>query len=318
MKLKTTTLALAALLALGAGTANAALTFANTANGGTASVSFVAIDNAGTISYAADLGVFMQNFMPAALGNTAVGGAISEPGTVAVWNLRNNTYTLNGVATSLGTQTPAWSGNLTSFLSAAGTGSYQWGVVSGEGISGPQTGTNVIRGQNLMFTSGTVVDYDTSNESGVNGAAVNSGAGQVSQFYAASNTAAGNTHSAGRAGSNTATSGTAFLGTSMVNNGIGNFSQQFGNNNYLQAPDAVSYFSFVQQGAQTNTPGQTFYTFGAAIGINQDPGRPATWAWDELSGNLTYTVPVPEASTTTMLLGGLAAMALALRRRVQR
>ena len=303
----------AALLALAGTSAQAALTFSNVANGGSSSVAFVALDNAGTISYTADLGVFMQDFMPLVSGNTAGAGGISTAGTVAVWNLRNNTYTLNGVTTSLGSQAPAWSSNLTSFLTAASAGSYQWGVVAGEGISGNQGAGNVIRGQNLMFTSGSVIDYDVSNASGINGAAINGGQGQVTEFFAASNTAAGNTHGAGRAGSNTASSGTAFLGTSMVLNGTGNFSQQFGNNNYMQNPGDVSYFSFVQQQA-----GVRFYTFGSAIGLGEDPVLPATWRWDETSGNLTYTVPVPEASTTAMLLAGLAAMAFAVRRRSAR
>jgi len=315
MNLKPTTFAAAALLALAGNAAQASLTFATSANGGTSSVAFVALDNAGSISYTADLGVFMQDFMPLISGNTAAAGGISAAGTTAIWNLRNNTYTLNGVSTSLGSQAPAWSSNLTSFLTAAGAGSYQWGVVAGETISGNQGPGNVVRGLNLMFTSGSVVDYDTSNASGVSGIAVAGGAGQVTEFFATSNTAGGNTHSAGRAGSNTATSGTAFLGTSMVLNGTGNFSQQFGNNNYMQNPGDVSYFSF----AQSNGPaGVSLSTFGAALGIGQDPALPATWRWDEVTGNLTYTVPVPEASTTAMLLGGLAAMGIALRRRVQR
>jgi len=304
----------AAVLVLASTGARAALTLTSANGGGNSSVAFVAIDNAGTISYAADLSVRMADFLPLLSGNTFAAGALSVPGTSAIFNLRNNTYTLNGSVQTFA-NAPAWSGNLTSFLNTAGSGSYQWGVVAGDGVTGVASATNAVRGQNLLFTSGTVVDYDTSNDSGTNAAAVNSGQGQVNEFFAASNSQAGNTHSAGRAGSNTATSGTAFLGTSMVNNGIGNFSQQFGNNNYLVNPGDQSYFSWVQNFAPPST---TFATLGATVGFGADPARPAVWTWNEVTGDLTYTVPVPEASTTFMLLAGLGAMGLVVRRRSPR
>jgi hypothetical protein len=301
--LLTAVLALAAVPA-----AHATLKLPNATSNGNSSVAFVAIDTSGTISYTADLGVVMADFLPLIAGQTFAQGALSSGGTTAVFNLYNNSYSLNGVAQS---GSYSWAGNLNSFLnnSSVTGGNYQWGIIAGDSVQGAASSTNVARNLNILFSSGTVVDYDNSNDSGINPAAVSGAGGQITQFFATSNTAAGNTHAAGTAGSNTATSGTPFLGTSMAQ-GIGNFSQQFGNNNFLVNPGDTSYFSWVY----VNGPSTTA-TLGNTLGIGADPAQPATWTWNAATGDLTYTVPVPEPGTYAMLVAGLAAMSLVVRRR---
>jgi hypothetical protein len=72
----------------------------------------------------------------------------------------------------------------------------------------------------------------------------------------------------------------------------------------------VSYFSWVS----INGPSTTA-TLGATLGIGADPSLPATWTWNDATGALTYTVPVPEPGTYAMFLAGVAAMSLVVRRR---
>lgn len=333
MSYKFTAIAAASVLALVATpSARAALTGTGSWPGeiGNSSVVFVAIDlnytdseGGGTISYTADLGQVITDFMPQVENWTSSAGALSTPGTVARFNLLSNTVTVNGEAVAGDFQ---WSGALSTFLGNASVqaNGYAWGVVAGDMVSGDPSATNTIRGQNLFWSSGSVVDYDNSGGSGIHGGSVSDGASHLGDFFINSNGLG--TQLPGVHGANTATGGSAaFLG--IPGSGIsgyfqGNFGQQFGANTFLNYVGDTSYFSWARanggagfQQPYTQTLGGSSLIHGEPFGDPPDYSDATTWFWDAATGDLVYTVPVPEASTTTMMVLGLGAMALALRGR---
>lgn len=300
----------AALALLSVGGAHANLS-TSLQNGGNSSAAFVAITNDGTLSLTVDLGVSLASFLPAAgtqgvpAGFTFAAGALSAPGTVATWNLAANTFSVNGTAQA---GTNSWSTIASSFFAAApAAGGYRWGVVAADGLSGAASASNVVRGQSLMFT-GINVDYDNSNDTGISPLSIGDGAGNISTFFATSNTAAGGTHTASVRGANTANSGDAFLGTTLAN-GIGNFGGNFGTNDFLVEPTTVSRFTW----ATTATLPVSVYSIGNTYSLGADAGTPATFSWDAATSSLVYAVPEP--GTYALMLMGLAGLGLLARRR---
>lgn len=113
--------AAAALVATGA--ANAAV---NAYNSGNSNVLFYAYDLTAQTSVVADLGVTLNDFMPAhytvpdGLGGTTNGlspeGALDMAGATASWNLKGGSY----------------ASSFNSFLASAGTDTIYWGVLAGD------------------------------------------------------------------------------------------------------------------------------------------------------------------------------------------
>jgi hypothetical protein len=297
-----------ALALLAASAAHANLT---TSLGGNSSAAFVAITNDGTLSLTVDLGVTLASFLPAAgtqgvpAAATFSAGLLSAPSTVAQWNFGANTFTVNGVAQS---GTNNWTAATSSFFTAAaGAGGYKWGVIAADGLSGAASGSSPVRGQNILFT-GVSVDFDNNVATGIGSPSIGDAAGNVSTFFATSNSASGGTHAAGVSGANTAVSGDAFLGTTLAQ-GVGNFGVTFGNNDFLVDPTTVSRFTW----ASTATNPTSIYSIGNTYALGADAAIPATFSWNAATNTLVYAVPEP--GTYALMLVGLAGLGFLASRR---
>jgi len=296
MKFKINLLVAAAAI-VAAGAANASLKFGDATTNGNSSVAFVAMDDAASTSLTIDLGVQFTSLLS--------GGALDAAGTTAVWNFAANTFTVNGV-TQAGTY--AYSVNDASFRTAIAGGSYRWGVIAGDSVS-----AGTINQQNILFTS-TALDFDNGSE-GITNASVAGGATNVSNLFADSN--GKGTQTAGVFGANTATAGGAFLGTTMAASGLGDFGQLFGTNSFLNATTDVAYL----MKAQLNNSGVIISQLGTDdnVGSALLTEKAATFTFDEATQTLTYiNPPVPEPSTSALLLAGLAAVGFVARRRAAR
>jgi hypothetical protein len=301
----------AAITLAGATSAHANFNLANGTTFGNSSVTFVAMDTGANISLVVDLGAVMTNFLPNVPGQTSGAGVLSAAGTTAVWNFASNTYTINGVAQSGATY--SWASQVSGFLSNTNvtTNGYQWGVIAGDNANGAVSGTNLVRGQNILFT-GATPDFDNTVATGTTGAQLNNATGNITDFYANNNNTG--THSSTVKGASTATSGPAFLGTTMAANGVADFGGgAFGQNSFLVDTGTVSYFTWA-----TNTNPVSIYSLGAGVTTGSLSPTAATFTWNAANSTLTYAVPVPEPETYALMLAGLGLVGAAARRRAAR
>jgi len=311
MKLKFSSLT-AAIALLAATSAMANPVSGNAGSNGNSSMSFVAINGAGDSSLTVDLAIDFASFVSAAANFKTTNGTLSSganpTGITATWNFSTNTFAVNNVSQA---GSYAWSTTSSTFLTAA-AGDYRWGVIGADAVSGNLSATNIVFGQNILYT-GLSNDFDNSNDSGINGAAIADAAGRTNTFLAA--TLGKGTHTASVRGANIAASGDQFLGTTLTASGNGDYSVQFGTNNWLVNPTDVSKFYLTNAGGGQIGP-RTF-AIGNPDVIGAESGSAATWTWDEANTTLTYTLaaPVPEPGTYAMLLAGLVGVGFMARRR---
>jgi hypothetical protein len=307
MTFKFNALTAAAVALLGANSAHANFLFGDQTTNGNSSVAFVAMDSQQNISLAVDLGATLTSFL-AASSLTSGTGALSAPGTVATWNFASNAYTLNGVAVS---GNYSWSAQVASFLgnsNVTGNG-YQWGVIAADGLNGTVSATNLVRGQNLLFT-GATPDFDNTFN-GTTSGQVSNAAGNITNFLANNNGTG--THTTTVKGASTSTGGASFLGTTLANQGLGDFNGgSFGTNNFLVDPTTVSYFTWA-----SSIPAVTIYSLGGTVQAGGLSATASTFTWDGANSTLTYTVPVPEPETYALMLAGLGVVGAVVRRRTR-
>lgn len=289
----------AALALVAAGTANAAIYSgaAGAANGnGDGSLFLIAFDKleGTTTSGIFDLGYTLNSFATATgNGSTAQSGlgALAQNNTKVVWNFLSNTVTLNGSeVTSLGTND--WSSAYTKLLANVDAGDFQW-VVGANDVVGfgaakrfLATGSTELTPQQLTSQSagatnnlGLIVGpYNNIFTSIAGKGSIDSADNGAFTFTAADGDSA-----------------TKADGYVMAGNGFGN--------NWRNA----------------NLIGGTKYVWEEnglwlldASGAEQLIG---TLKFDTAAGTLTFTSPVPEASTYAMALVGLGMVGLMARRR---
>jgi|GEM_PF-1357883 len=312
--LKITVVAAAAMAAT---SAHALLRFADSSTFGNSSVAFVAVDTNASISLSVDLGVQMASFLNQA-GYTNSAGSLSAGATAltAQWNFNTNTFTVNGAAVTVPGTANNWTTATSSFFSNGSVtgGQYQWGVIAADGVGNaltPESATNVVRSQNILYTVSGTQDFDVSNQTGTNNGSVANAVGRIENLYAVSNGTG--TQTAGNFGANTATGGGAFLPTTLTASGVGDFGVVFGTNNFLLNPTEIGRFGWSSLGQ----PASNMFQIGVVNGVGTLAQQAATWSFNDTTRVLTYQVAaIPEPGTYAMLLAGLAAVGFAARRRI--
>ena len=294
MKFKLNVL-VAALAVLATAGAHAAITNNNAPGTGNSSVLFVAWDTAKTTSLTVDLGVNMADFLTASSFVNST-GALTGAGTTASWSLNTNARSVNGASVA---GDYAWSSTFASFVAASG-GSYSWGVIAADDVTGAISGTNTVQGRNA-FASFNNIDQAKINNLTVATPVSNSTA-NFKNFVAGT---VGGTHATNAEGASTATAGGGYLGSLLK----GDFAAYSGWN-YLSAIGASSSVFLVNQQANP-----VVFQIGETYGVDTLlTSGAASFTFD--GNTLSYSIPaVPEPGTYAMLIAGLAAIGFMVRRR---
>lgn len=294
----------AALALVAAGTANAAIDNFTTGNG---SLFLIAYDNAGGSNTQTaslfDLGFHLDD-IAGATGNGTVGaiGHLADPGTQVVWNFNDNTVSVNGSISLIGTN--SWSTAFAKLVANSDAGQIKWTVGAGDNVGFAANARYLITGQptaaalssqnasnttNLAITNSlfgqNILNKGTLNVDGVdNGAwtfaAAEDGAATAANGYVIDSTIFG----------------TNWRTRNVLTNAI----VLDGAEQNLWLADA--------SGAEKRVGEQALAPAGYLNGS-------ATLTFNSATGTLTLAVPaVPEPSTYALALVGLG-MALVARRR---
>nr|WP_315198217.1 PEP-CTERM sorting domain-containing protein [uncultured Aquabacterium sp.] len=294
----------AAVALAAAGTANAAIDNFATGNG---SFFLVAYDITGAKNASLfDLGFNLSDFAGTGTGATAANGTLAAAGTKVVWDLANNTVSVNGSIQNTGVN--AWSAALSKLVGNADAGDIRYIVGAGDSVGSPQN-------QRFLLT-GTAT---TTNQNATNSAALI----QSDSLFSNTITSKGTLNQAGidngawtfaEALDGSATAGNGYIFDSTI------FSANWKAKNNLTNNTALN-------GAKQNL--WLVQAAGAELAITSDPAIAApdnsanllsnrgTLVFSAQAGTLTWETPsaVPEPSTYALALVGLALAGVAARRR---
>lgn len=285
--------AAAALVAAGA--ANASLDNFTSAN---SSVVFYGYNTTTGTSVFIDLGVNLNDFMPAytELGDAGAvpQGQLDVAGANAVWNFGANTLSINGAQVSNGTSNN-WSA-FSSFLSSVGSSNFKWGVMAGDSTSNVD-----LVGKYL--TSGNPSDDALFNQS----ASQTSNLVQVNNTYTNTASKLGSIANGSYYASSSSDSAYVAKNTNM------NFQGNWQNNMAFQAVVTGSATGTSTSELSLMVEDGTAYRVGAngGIGLLTLNAANGTLSW-QAAGAVTPSVPEP--ATYGMALVGLAAAFVARRR----
>jgi hypothetical protein len=295
----------AAVALAAAGTANAAIDNFGTGNG---SVFLVAYDITGAKNASLfDLGFSLNDFAGTGTGATAANGTLAQTDTKVVWDLANNSVTINGNVATIGNN--SWSGALTKLLANADAGDIRFLVGAGDSTGSPQN-------QRFLLT-GTATSANQSATNSGNLAASNS-------LFSASITSKGTLNQAGidngawtfaEAVDGSANAANGYIFDSTI------FSADWKARNKLvnpTAPDgAKQNLWLVEAAGAEQSIGKAPVGFVADNGADLLNGV-GTLRFNAQGGTLTWETPtaaIPEPSTYALALVGLALAGVAARRR---
>ncbi len=293
MNFKSTLNAVAVAAALAAGGAHAAAleTFVNNSNN--SSLVFLAVDSIGTrTSLLVDLNFNRTDFDPLVTTASLVRGPSQE----VVWDFKNDTLTINGVMQA---GTFAWSSEFAEFDAAAQSAETKFGVIAG--------------GNTSVATFLTTGNPTPANLTAMNGTRATALGG--------SNTVLNNNNLKGTLVEGNTAGAHAVVevidpdtGNATIDNGYIASTANMGSG--LNWQNNLTWKAMVDEGTTS-----VFYRLRANQSTEIQVGGPFAGSFGQFSysdGVLTWATPVPEASTLAMLMAGLGAMGLVIRRRSAR
>jgi hypothetical protein len=283
--------------ALAAGGAHAAVLETMVSNNNNSSLVFLAVDSVGTrTSLLVDLNFNRTDFDPLVATASLVGA-----GQKVVWDFKLDTLTVNGVAQP---GTFAWSGQFAMFDAAAQAADTKFGVIAGGNGS---TAT--------FLTTGNPTPGNLAAQSGAATVGMTLANGTLNNNNGLGTLVAGNT-----AGANALVEAIdPNTGAPVIGQGYIPSNSNMGTN--LNWQGKLSWQAMVAEGTSS-----VFYRLRANQGAEIQVGGPfaGTPTYGQFNYNdgvltwATAALPVPEASSLTLLLAGLGAMGLVIRRRAVR
>lgn len=295
----------AALALVAAGTANAAIDNFSTGNG---SLFLIAYDNAGGSSTQTaslfDLG-FNLDDIAGTTGNGTTGaiGSLVSPGNTVVWNFNENTVSVNGSISSIGTN--SWSTAFTKLVANSDAGQIKWTVGAGDSVGIQSNARYLLTGQPTAQALSTQNASNTSNLTGSNTLfgmnILNKGTLNVSGVDNGAWTFAAAEDGAATAANGYVIDSTIFNTNWKGRNVLTNAIVLDGAEQNLWLADAT--------GAEKRVGEQALAPAGYLNGS-------ATLTFNSVTGTLTLAVPaVPEPSTYALALIGLGLVGAVARRR---
>lgn len=283
----------AALAASGLAGATSVKTFTN----GNSSLVFFAIDNAAPgASMSIDLGKSFTDFVTS---TSNVNGAGTASGTSWEWNFGTDQFLVNGVAVTGYTNTGNWSAVNTFFKSNVQAADVKFGVIAGNDVDVGYLSTRAIGANSIAQPSA-----NTGNMGLVNTLFLNING--TTNVAGTSVTTIGSTAAAKFGGAATTDFSGQYGVASSANLGGGlDWQINFGSS---AAVGASSKAALYYLDGNIETGARTFIT-GDTVG--------SAFSYDYANNTLSWgtAAPIPEPGTYAMLLAGLAAVGMVVRRR---